>query len=249
MTGHDKFRALIDTQFADGPLPPLHDQLLRAHVRKCSNCKAYYDRVAHLEGALGGDAAVVARLQARGAPAARVDGRGHRRRWIGGLAAAAGVALAVGLWLRGPQAPPAWTPKGSDGVAPTATRLFHQPPGGEATALGDTLGAADGLLVSYTNPVDGPTHLAVVARDVHGRVLWVHPPWTDPAERPQTVAIQQGVADHELPTVIHHDFKAGPLEICSVFGAAPRDVAAWDAELSRSWPPKGADCRRVEVTE
>lgn len=242
---HDQIRALIDAQFADGPLPPLQDQALRAHVRKCTNCKVYYDRVSELEIRLSGDQAVIERLQARGRPPAKTN---HRRRWIGGLAAAAGVALAVGLWRSAPEAPE-WTPKGSDGAATMSTRIFHKPIDGEAQRLGDRMRASDGLLVSYTNPKGGATHLAVVARDAHGRVLWVQPPWTDPAARPQSAAIQQGVADHELPAVIHHDLKAGALDICSVFGDAPRDIATWDAELAQAWPPRGAHCRRVEVAQ
>lgn len=257
---HDDARALIDTQFADGPLPPLQDQALRAHVRKCSPCKAYYDRTADLEAGFGGDAPVVERLLARGAPAPQVDAQPTRprarigARAIGGLAIAAGIILAVGLWSRGPQDPPEWTPKGAAGAVARTTRLFHQPAGGKTQRLAEQMRATDGLLVSYTNPqatTSEPTatHLAVVARDAGGRVLWIQPPWTDPAARPQTLPIQAGVADQELPGVIHHDFKAGPLEICSVFGHAPRDVAGWDTELTQTWPPKGATCRRVEVTE
>lgn len=249
---HDAARALIDARFVDG-LDPAQTAELRAHLRDCAACRAYYDRIAELEQALGGDAAVNARLHALGAPApASVSPPStggstapRRRGWLIGLAAAAALALGVGLLLR--PAPPAYTVKSGGGAVTATIRLFRQSGDGTVHALDTALTRGEGVLVSYTNPKDGPSHLGVVARDASGALRWLQPAWTDAAARPTAVPIAQGVADRELPQVVHHALPAGPLEICAIFLDEPRAVPAWDVELSAAWPPPDATCRQVTV--
>lgn len=242
---HDRARALIARQFADGPLPPLEDQALRAHVRRCDSCRAYYDRVGDLETGMGGDAAVIARLQARGAPA--VVTAAPRRRWIAPLALAAGVLLAVGVWwARTPE--PEWGVKGGGAAVDARITLFHQTADKQVKRVDGVIAARDGLLVSYTNPKDGAGYLAVVARSASGDLHWLAPVWTDPGAAPKSQPIDRGVADHEIPRVVHHDFASGTLEVCGIFSAAPHAIPDLDRKLSANWPPAPADCHRLEVT-
>lgn len=245
---HDQVRALIDRQFADGPLPPLEDQALRAHVRGCAACRAYYDRVAELEARLGGDAAIVERLRARGLPAGGLPAEPARprRRWIPAVALAASVAIGVGIWW-GRTAPAEWGVKGGGARGAARIVVFHQAADGAVKRADGSIRAADGLLVSYTNPQGGAGYLGVVGRAEDGQLFWIQPPWTDARARPSSVAIARGVADRELPQVVHHALPTGPLEICGIFTAEARAVPEWDAALSRQWPPAGADCHRVEV--
>jgi hypothetical protein len=240
---HEEARALIDARFTTG-LDAAQNKALRAHLRENAASRRYYDKVADLEAAMGGDVAVEARLHALGAPEPAHPVR-RRRGWIVGLAAAAAIALGVGLWLR--PTTPEWGVKSGGGTVEAGIRLFRKPASGAVQAVEAEVTRGDGLLVSYTNPKDGPRHLGVVARDATGQLRWIQPAWTDPKARPTAIPIEQGVADRELPQVVHHDLPAGALEVCAIFVDTPRAVPDWDAELSRSWPPKTGRCQQVTV--
>jgi hypothetical protein len=91
-------------------------------------------------------------------------------------------------------------------------------------ALGETLPASDGLLVSYTNLGLQPfRYLMVFAVDVAGDVFWLYPEYDRVDSDPISVEIAAGRAP--LPEVIHHNLHPGRLTIHGVFTRSPLKVS------------------------
>jgi hypothetical protein len=150
--------------------------------------------------------------------------------WSSALAAAACVALVVGLSGRRPDDNP--HAKGAAGSAEdrwAGVRLFRAE-GGPARPLGSVIGRREGVLVSYSNL--GPTpfgYLMVFAVDARGEVAWLHPAWERAEENPVSIAIASGVTARELPSLIHPSWTPGPVTIHALFTRQPLHVREVEA--------------------
>ncbi len=260
---HDAARALTTRHFSGEALTGLEHQALRAHVRGCPACRAFYDAAAETESLLGPHA--TAERLAREAPHWRPAGRGLRgpRRTVllGATAALAAAGLAVWVLRPAEEAP------GQEGaldsyvgvrggeVSDTAfVSLFSRRGATDPTPLGAHLGADDDLLLAYTNGRASPLrYLAVAARDADGRVHWLWPAWDTPEADVKSLPVEVGVADAQLPSAVSLRAAAGPMEICAIFSREALSIPALDAGLERGekWPSSSESqrvvCRSVTV--
>jgi hypothetical protein len=127
-------------------------------------------------------------------------------------------------------------------------------------ALGETLPASDGLLVSYTNLGPQPfRYLMVFAVDVAGDVFWLYPGYNRLDSDPISVEIEAGRAP--LPEVIHHNPHPGQLTIHGVFTRSPLKVSEvegavntlvhsgrWKSTLSLTLPVPDSSSAQVVVS-
>jgi hypothetical protein len=256
---HQRARALLDRQFAEGVLPAPEAEALHAHLRSCEVCRDAYDRRVDLERGLAGDPAAtadeVARLLARGLPEPAVEAprliAPRRRMWTSALAAAA--VLVVGLSLGRREVTSELTARsgGPSQGRQAWIRVFTASEGAPPKPVNNDFSAQDQLLFSYTNLTDSPfPYLAIAGRDSLGRVHWYYPAYQSAGEHPRSISIKTGVADEELSDAIRTSPSAGLITVCALFTAQPLDVAAVDQALEQSgqWPTDGLqDCRILHV--
>lgn len=262
---HEAARALVERHFSGESLSSLEVQAMFSHVRGCAACRAAYDALADGERAALGPGAVAERMAALAPdwrPATSVSPDAPRIRERRGLAVAFGAfAVAAGavLWFglaRRPEAVDPVTDVRIRGGAPASAAAWislYRDVAGRGEPLGDTLKAGDALLVAYSATRDNDrAFLAVAAKDAEGRIHWLQPAYTEAGQRPQSLAIEAGVADRTLPEAAVVRPARGPLEVCALFTARPLDIAAVDSALEQgaAWPAEALrDCHRVEVRE
>lgn len=259
---HDAARALTTRHFSGEALTGLEQQALRAHVRGCPPCRAFYDAAAETETLLGPHA--TAERLAREAPhwrPARVF-RGPRRAvLLGATGALAAAGLAV--WVLRPaedamgdgRAGGSYVGvRGGEVSAAAFVSLFSRRGGSEPAPLGEIFGADDDLLLAYTNGRASPLrYLAVAARDADGRVHWLWPAWDTPEADVKSLPVEVGVADAPLPSAVSLRAATGPMEICAIFSREALSIPALDAGLERGekWPSSSESqrvvCRSVTV--
>jgi hypothetical protein len=199
-------RGRVDDHFARR-LRPGSERTLREHLPSCASCKSLYDR--HL---------LLLRLDPRAAGDSQKrlgQGLGLVRppipvaQGVAALAAVAVLAVSV-LFTRDAPFMPAgtegFTARGGSAVMKAeALRVFRVRPGVAAEAVEGELNAWDELAFAYQNP-NGRKWLLIYGVDEHQHVYWFHPSWSNPDEDPAAVKAFGGVALHELPEAISHDF-------------------------------------------
>jgi hypothetical protein len=259
---HDAARALTTRHFSGEMLTGLEQQALRAHVRGCPPCRAFYDAAAETETLLGPHA--TAERLAREAPhwrPARVF-RGPRRSvLLGATGALAAAGLAVWV-LRPAEDAPGEGPavgsyvgvRGGEVSDAAFVSLFSRRGATEPTPLGESIAADDELLLAYTNGrASSLRYLAVAGRDAAGRVHWLWPAWDTPETDVKSLPVEVGVADAPLPSAVSLRPAAGPLEICAIFSREALSVPTLDVGLERGerWPSSSESqhvvCRTVTV--
>lgn len=206
----------------DGELPESQARSVRAHASGCTRCKSELaelaaiadDLRAPVPGALGLRSAedfadeVLAKL---GAP--RTGPRDRRLpRWVGVLAAAAVLPLAVTAAHRFAQAPRAtgeWTARGVP-RAPAAMRTlvtFGRVSGTTFEPLAD--GArleADALLAAEIAGTEGPPrYLLAFLIDGSGERHWIYPSYEPGAPPPSSIALPVSVAPRVLGSMVRLD--------------------------------------------
>lgn len=255
---HEHAKQLIETQFKSGPLKPLEDRALRAHVRSCDECKTHYDQIARIERALDGEVvpeALVARTLARG-PSREAKPSTRRVRTFAlplSLLAAAAAVLVAFLLVRPQDPSSAFTPRKVGPEGRTAWLKVYRAREEKIEPLGESLKQGDGLLFAYTNLKNSHArYLVIFGLDGAGRAHWYHPAYKSEADRPVSIGIDAGVANIELKERVFAEHAKGKLRICGVFSKDQLSVRALDEvlEKTRSVPVVGAlDCREVEVVE
>lgn len=239
---HEQARALIARRF-QADLPPLEEQALRAHLRGCPDCKAFYDRHAAAEIELEGGAGQVDRLRQAGP---RVPVRSRRRVWIGAAIAAA-AALLVVFFI--PRNVDQYVARGGDAGHGAWMRVYVK--AGEQMGPAEVVEPGQGLLFSYSLERGAPHRfVAIAGRDAKGTVHWFHPAYEQPEDTPRSVPVEPGVADRELPDAVFVEAAPGPMEICAMFTADALDVKAVDGWLmleSGWWPNATTSCTTVTV--
>ena len=249
---HADARRLIERQVELGTaLGQREAQALRAHLRRCEACRHHYDRAVALERALEGGSTTpktqADRVVVLGPPkpAAPIG-------WAPVLVAAAAATV---LWLhpwapkRVAEPPPEALARGGTAEGRRAWVALYTRRGDVVQPADGRLRPGDGILVAYTTLKDSPArHIAVAARSLPpGPVRWLHPAY-EAGQRPQSVPIEVGVADRELPAVVYLDGLTPPLEVCAMFTDEPLQIPEIDAVLEQGGPwPAGADCHRLEA--
>jgi len=188
-----------------------------------------------------------------------------------GLAAAAAIAITFRVHPPGGTDSPTGGTHDEEFRAKSAAPMSDKPrwvdldvarvPATEAPqALGETLPASDGLLVSYTNLGPQPfRYLMVFAVDVAGDVFWLYPGYNRLDSDPTSVEIETGRAP--LPEVIHHTPHPGRLTIHGVFTRSPLKVSdvegavnalvrsgRWKSTLSLTLPVPDSSSAQVVVS-
>ncbi|OJY26149.1 MAG: hypothetical protein BGO98_36885 [Myxococcales bacterium 68-20] len=214
---HDVLIAL-----GDGELPESQARSVRAHAGGCTRCQselAELDAIADdlrapMPGALGRRSAedfadeVLAKLDAR-----RTEPRESRiPRWIGLLAAAAVLPLAVTAAHHLAQAPRAtseWTARGGSSAPATMRTLvtFGRVSGTTFEPLAD--GArleADALLAAEIGGTEGPPRfLLAFLVDGAGERHWIYPSYEPGAPPPSSIALPVTVTPRVLGSMVRLD--------------------------------------------
>lgn len=169
-------------------------------------------------------------------------------RWTGALAAAASVALAIGVVSFRDRV----REKGSvtnDAQRWAGVRLFRTVGEGPPQPLAATIGRSDGILVSYSNLGPRPfSHLMVFTVDARREVSWLYPAWQRPTDDPESVPLSPG-ATVELRERVTPTWSAGRSTIYALFTHEPHRVREIEALLARGEPAlEGALVQRFEVT-
>ena len=234
---HDR---LVDDYFG-GRLPARGEDRIRARLGRCVYCRARYRRHLIVEAAMpGGDARALDRLwrgiaHAGGiAPRQKTRALSSRARvaFLGALAVAAILAIAIRLPPRDPRRPSADpTARGSaaDVAGAPAIHVFRSVSAHAAEPIGDRpIRAGDGLLFAYTNPDPQLTHLmifAVAPTDTQAvAVHWYYPAYRQLGENPEALAILPGTTGMELGEEIRHPLRPGPVRIYALFLREPHRV-------------------------
>lgn len=231
-------RALVEAHF-NASITPDGERRLRAHLERCDDCRASYERHLLLSKLDPSSTSVEARL------AVGLGLRPQRRAMplplFGGvaLAAAAMVALVVAAPFRGARddGSSEFQARGSAPAVSEPARLgvFRVEGAGARSLLGADERVAPGgeLAFSYTNR-DAKKYLLVFASDERGHVYWYYPAWTDPKAPPSAVPIERTDAPRPLPDAVSHDFDARRVQLVAVFTDEPLSVTDVEARLSRA---------------
>jgi hypothetical protein len=230
-------------RLVDGALVPEAAGRVEAHLAECARCReaartlrrivedvrspplVRLDVPAHVR-------AVMARLdRPPTARAPRVS-----RAWVygGALAAAACVALVMGVRGRSPDA---WQARGGSGggggpwlerdvgVLPYAARGTPH-----AIAAGDAIDRDTPLTAGVRNVGGRPGYLLLFAVDARGAVRWIAPPYERAGDDPPSAVVGPGAELRLLATTaVFDDLPPGPLRIVSVVTASPAHVSDVEA--------------------
>jgi hypothetical protein len=246
----------------DGELTENRARALRAHVDGCAACGgelASWQRViariaTPAPPAPGAAQRVLARLSDAPVAAARA------RRWpaLGGLALAAGAALALAILLHHPQGPEPELVARGGGTHSLARDVDVSVYASEATLRqlhdGATVSPETAFAVSYRN-LGAPAYAAVFAIDGAGELHWIAPAYLSAASDPTSflLAPAPGATDTVLadatmlasPTPgalrVLVVVTSTPLHVSEVERLAPHDVASVRAR----WPD--ADVRELAL--
>ncbi|WP_224368266.1 hypothetical protein [Hyalangium versicolor] len=240
-------RGRVDEHFAR-KLKPASEHALREHLPACTSCKSLYER--HL---------LLRRLD----PKANADAQRRLGQGLGlvrppvpvtqGVAALAVVALlVVGVVATRPTPfsteAEGFTARGNPAAAqPDNLRVFRVRPGQTAEPVEGELRAGDELAFAYENP-HGRKWLMIYAVDEHQHVYWFHPSWSDPDSNPAAVQAFGGVALHELPEAISHDFDGERLVLHGVLADERLTVKQVEALMRGHTPEQPLSLRGAEET-
>jgi hypothetical protein len=210
-------RGSVDDHFAR-KLKPGSERNLREHLPRCGSCKSLYDRYLlfqKLDPKAGRDS-----QKRLGQGLGLVRPPLPVAQGAAALAVVAVLAVSVLMTRNAPFEPAAeaqgFTARGGGAeVAPEALRVFRVRPGVPAEAVVGELDSRDELAFAYQNP-NGKKWLLIYGVDEHGHVYWFHPSWSNPDEDPAAVKAFGGVALHELPEAISHDFDGKKLVLHGV---------------------------------
>jgi hypothetical protein len=218
----------------DGELGESRAQSVRAHAADCPRCRAELgeldgianDLRAPLPLALGRQSAeafadeVLANLDRPRASA----GRARWPRWVGVLAAAAALPIAVGLLHRSStkEEPSEWTARGGAASADALKRTlvqFGRVSGTSFFPLAD--GArleADSLIAAEVGATDGPPrYMLAFLVDSAGDRHWIYPTYEPGAPPPSATALPVTVAPRVLGSMVRLDRPArGPARLVAV---------------------------------
>lgn len=168
------------------------------------------------------------------------------------LAAAACLALGVGLWPRAPAE--TITARGvvPEGLRATVQAFVGRAAPGSAPALleGARLGPGDGILVRYSNHSTAAVYLMVFALDERGSVHWLHPAYLNESTNPTSLELARNVTHRVLPEVAEpEDAAAGALRVYALLSPRALDVKSVENELGAANPDVSALFPEAEVEE
>ncbi|MGC4117528.1 MAG: hypothetical protein QM765_23810 [Myxococcales bacterium] len=208
-------REEIDRHFA-GTIGPAAERSMREHLGTCADCHAYYGR--HL---------LLAKLDPRslGAKERLAKGLGvslpRPNWWAGGALVLAGATAAL-LAVLAPRLATTtmedgFTARGSGPVAapPVELQVF-QVVAGKAEPVAGRIADESELAFAYENRI-GRSRLLVFATDERGQIYWFFPAWQDPAQDPESVAIERTEVPRELHEAVRHRFEGERLTLRAVF--------------------------------
>lgn len=129
---------------------------------------------------------------------------------------------------------------------------------------GDTLTRSAELVFSYTNlePTPRFAYLMIFAVDATGAVHWYYPAYEDRKRSPQSIPIEQRVANAKLREAVRHRLAPGPLTLVGLFSEQPllvveveRAIAERSAQptwqesrgLARLFPKSAVHTLRLQV--
>ena len=227
---HDVLIAL-----GDGELAESRAKSVRAHTAGCTRCRAELDELATIAGALR--APLAGALDGRSAEAfaddvlASIDRPRTRRRdarwprWIGVLAAAAALPLAVGLAYRHTRANAdanEWSARGGAASAEDTKRTLVQFGRVSGTSFEPIVeGArldADALVAAEIGGTAGPPrYLLAFLVDAAGERHWIYPAYEPGAPPPTAMALPATVAPRVLGSMVRLERPApGPARLVAI---------------------------------
>jgi hypothetical protein len=258
MTGCPDHAELVE--LLDGELTENRARAVRAHLDDCGPCRdelASWQRVitriaTPMPPSVGAQQRVLSRLGEPHGAATRA------RRWpaLGGLALAAGAAVALAIMLHHPQArEPELIARG--GGAHSLARdvdvsVYASEASLRALHDGATVSPGTAFAVSYRN-LGAPAYAAVFAIDAAGEVHWIAPAYLSAATDPTSFLLAPGTTDTVLAdaTVLASPAPGAlrvlvvvtptPLHVSEIERLAPRDAAS----LRSRWPD--ADVRELAL--
>ncbi|HEX8701922.1 MAG TPA: hypothetical protein VF815_24045 [Myxococcaceae bacterium] len=242
-------RASVDDHFARR-LKPGTERTLREHLPRCGSCKSLYDRYL-----------LFRKLDPRAANDSQKrlgQGLGLVRpplpvaQGVAALAAVVVLSVSVVMTREAPFEPAAdmagFTARGgAKVVAPEALRVFRVRPGVPAEAVEGEVHARDELAFAYQNP-NARKWLLIYGVDEHQHVYWFHPSWSNPDEEPAAVKAFGGVALHELPEAISHEFDGKTLVLHGVLADERLTVKQAEALLKGRAPEQPLPLAGAEHT-
>lgn len=218
--------------FADADLSPEGLRRIEQHLEVCPGCAerviALHALIADVAAKVPGPRLDVSEhvrgvMQRLDTPLARSPRRGWLL-WTGAaLAAAASVALAVGLRSSGSAGEPEpLTARGGPAAASLSRdvglQLYAQEPSGlRALEAGDRVGASTPLTAGLRNLGNERAHLLLFAIDAQGVVHWIAPEFSAPGSDPEAAPVPPSTREQLLPSAAAFDDLApGPLRVVAV---------------------------------
>ncbi|HEX2733805.1 MAG TPA: hypothetical protein VHM70_19480 [Polyangiaceae bacterium] len=154
---------------------------------------------------------------------------------VSGLAAAAGIVLAVGILAR--ERDEEFRPKAA--LTPEAERwagvqVHHLTQAGKAERIGAVLQKQEALAFSYTNGGPMPfEYLMIFAVDAQRQVHWFYPAYQVLGTDPESIQIGKGVTEQLLPDIIRQPFATGELTFHALFSRHPQRVLEVEGWLTK----------------
>lgn len=99
----------------------------------------------------------------------------------------------------------------------------------------------DSLAFTYENRSAEYGFLMVFAVDSGGEVHWYYPAFTSEEQDPESIAIQSGLGQVQLPDEVRHDFSPGPVRLFAVFSKSPLRVKAMEEKVARDLRAAGSN--------
>jgi hypothetical protein len=277
-----RYVRLVDKLFVDG-LGRRRWRELRGHLAECERCRAYYDRVARVWQAMGPGATPPAVAESMAEDLIETLVPGRARRWslrfaaLGGVLAAAGIALVVGLrvgehhGMGMGSGTGEWQERGAEAHRARGVRAFclGASPAGETpgetvvrgavstvTAHGGPPGVLrcrleDALQFAYTLGPGAGEHLVVVGEDAAGQLHW----YSAPPDAGPAIALQPGALEEPLQASVRLGLRhpAGRLEVTALFAGRAlsadevRRVVAAHGDAPRAGVAGIIDAQRLTV--
>jgi hypothetical protein len=213
---------------------------LRAHVARCTRCRASSDALGGLTKAVAAQvvatrvpervAGILARLdEPAGAPARTIA-----RPWAwSALSAVAAALVLVWLWPAAP-AQHAFVARGGGAQGSLERRvgvtLLRAEAGLTPLASGATVSPETAYAVQYTNfGPDGSAYLMVFAIDTAGTLHWIEPAYLRPDDDPRSVRLSHAARRQLRPSAGVLDAPAaGPMRIVTLVTSTPLRVKDLD---------------------
>lgn len=222
--------------FADADLPPEQLRRIEQHLELCSACTKRVMALSALIGDLAAPlatepldvsehvAGVMKRLDAP------VESRRHARwlPWVGALAAAAVLVLAVGLTGQGEtgQLTARGGPSSASLSRDVGLQLYAQEQGLRALEVGDRIRPSTPLTAGLRNLGGERAHLLLFAIDARHVVHWIAPEFTTAGTDPEAAPVVPSTAETLLPgAAAFEDLAPGALRIVAVISKQPTRVS------------------------